>query len=182
MNVRKLVTMAMFAALSIVLVFFIHLPIFPSAPYLEYDPADIPILIGTFAFGPVAGLILTVVVSVLQWLTVSPQSQIWGALMHILATGAFALVAGIIYKKKKSRTQAAMALLCGAASMVAVMAVANYIITPIYTGMPREAVAALLVPTIIPFNIIKAGINGLVTFLIYKPISRILHKGELQEP
>ena len=60
-KIRKLVTMAMLAALSIVLVYVVHFPIFPAAPFLEYDPADIPILIGTFAYGPVAGIILTVV-------------------------------------------------------------------------------------------------------------------------
>ena len=62
-KVRKLVTMAMLAALSIVLVYVIHFPIFPAASFLEYDPADIPILIGTFAYGPLAGVLLTVVVS-----------------------------------------------------------------------------------------------------------------------
>ena len=53
--------MAMLVAVSIVLVALIHLPILPMVPFLEYDPADIPILVGTFAFGPVAGLILTIV-------------------------------------------------------------------------------------------------------------------------
>ena len=70
-KVRKLVTMAMLAALSIVLVYVIHFPIFPAASFLEYDPADIPILIGTFAYGPLAGVLLTVVVSVIQGMTVS---------------------------------------------------------------------------------------------------------------
>ena len=65
-KVRKLVTMAMLAALSIVLVYVIHFPIFPAASFLEYDPADIPILIGTFAYGPLAGVLLTVVVSVIH--------------------------------------------------------------------------------------------------------------------
>ena len=52
---KKLTTMAMLAALSIVLVTFIHFPLFPAAAFLEYDPADIPIFIGTFLFGPLAG-------------------------------------------------------------------------------------------------------------------------------
>ena len=77
-KIRKLVTMAMLAALSIVLVYVVHFPIFPAAPFLEYDPADIPILIGTFAYGPVAGIILTVVVSVIQGMTVSASSGFMG--------------------------------------------------------------------------------------------------------
>ncbi len=56
LTVKKMVMMAMLAAISIVLVNFIHFPIFPSAPFLEYDMADVPILIGTFLFGPLNGL------------------------------------------------------------------------------------------------------------------------------
>lgn len=82
----KLVKMGMLVAISIVLVYIIHVPIFPAVPFLEYDPADIPILIGTFAFGPVAGFILTFVTSVIQGLTVSSGSGIYGIIMHIIAT------------------------------------------------------------------------------------------------
>ena len=57
----RLAKMAMLVAISIVLVALVHFPIFPAVAFLEYDPADIPILIGTFAFGPVAGILLTVV-------------------------------------------------------------------------------------------------------------------------
>ena len=60
-NTRKLTTLAMLAALAIVLVALIHFPLVPAAPFLEYDPADIPIFIGTFLFGPAAGLALTAV-------------------------------------------------------------------------------------------------------------------------
>ena len=94
-KIRKLVTMAMLAALSIVLVYVVHFPIFPAAPFLEYDPADIPILIGTFAYGPVAGIILTVVVSVIQGMTVSASSGFMGIAMHIFATSILVLVAGV---------------------------------------------------------------------------------------
>ena len=77
----KLAKMAMLVAISIVLVLLIHFPLFPSATFLEYDPADIPIFIGTFAFGPAAGVLLTVIVSVIQGTTVSASGQIWGILM-----------------------------------------------------------------------------------------------------
>ena len=62
----RLAKMGMLVAISIVLVYFIHFPIFPAVAFLEYDPADISILIGTFAFGPLAGILLTVVTSVIQ--------------------------------------------------------------------------------------------------------------------
>ena len=71
---RKLTTMAIMAALSVVLVFLIHFPILPQAAFLEYDPADIPILITAFAYGPLAGLAVTLVAAIVQGLTVSAQS------------------------------------------------------------------------------------------------------------
>ena len=69
MNTKKLTTLGVLAACSIVLVAFIHFPIFPAVSFLEYDPADIPILIGTFLFGPVWGVVLTVIVSALLLLS-----------------------------------------------------------------------------------------------------------------
>ena len=60
---KRMVTLAMLAAIAIVLVAVVHFPLLPAAPFLEYDPADIPIFIGMFLFGPWAGLQLTVVVS-----------------------------------------------------------------------------------------------------------------------
>ena len=92
-KIRKIVVMAMLVAVSIVLVYLIHFPIFPSAAFLEYDPADIPILIGAFAYGPVAGLLITVVAAVIQGLTVSAGSGLYGVIMHIIATGVLVLVA-----------------------------------------------------------------------------------------
>ena len=99
----KLAKMAMLVAISIVLVMVIHFPIFPMVAFLEYDPADIPILIGTFAFGPGAGILLTVVVSLLQGLTVSAGSGVYGIIMHILATTTLATTAGLIYRKHKTK-------------------------------------------------------------------------------
>ncbi len=82
----RLAKMGMLVAISVVLVYFIHFPIFPAVAFLEYDPADIPILIGTFAFGPVAGVLLTIVTSVVQGVTVSAASGAYGIIMHIIAT------------------------------------------------------------------------------------------------
>ena len=97
-NTRKLTTLAMLAALAIVLVALIHFPLVPAAPFLEYDPADIPIFIGTFLFGPAAGLALTAVVCVIQGVTVSAASGPIGIIMHFLATGTFVLLAGNLYR------------------------------------------------------------------------------------
>lgn len=171
----RLAKMGMLVAISIVLVYFVHFPIFPAVPFLEYDPADIPILMGTFAFGPAAGVLLTVVTSIIQGVTVSAQSGLYGILMHIIATSVLVLVAGIIYKKNKTRKGAVIGLISGLIAMTIVMIGANLIITPIFMGVPRDMVWDLM-PFIAGFNAIKAGINGIITFALYKSISGFLHK------
>ena len=171
----RLAKMGMLVAISVVLVYLIHFPIFPAVAFLEYDPADIPILIGTFAFGPLAGVLLTVVTSIIQGVTVSAASGVYGILMHIIATSALVIVAGVIYRRHKTRKTALIGVLCGIAAMAIVMIGANLVITPIFMGVPRSAVWQLM-PFIVAFNIIKAGINGLVTFLVYKRISGFLHR------
>ena len=174
MTTRQMVGMAMLAAISIVFVSLIHFPLFPAAAFLEYDPADIPILIGTFAYGPIAGFILTVVVSLIQGSTVSAGSGIIGIIMHIVATGSCTLISGTIYQKMKTKKGAAISLSVGVIIMTFAMVLMNLILTPLFMGAPVEAVMAMLVPIIIPFNLLKYCINCFITFLLYKSISHLL--------
>ena len=171
----RVVKMGVMVAISVALVYLIHFPIFPAVAFLEYDPADIPILIGTFAFGPLAGLVLTLVTSVVQGLTVSAGSGLYGILMHVIATGVLVAVSGGIYRRNKTRKTAAIGLVCGMAAMAVVMMGANMVITPIFMGVPASAVWDLM-PFIVGFNVIKAGINGVVTFVLYKRIANFLRR------
>lgn len=177
-KIRKMVTMAILVAISIVLVSVIHVPLIPAVPFLEYDPADIPILIGAFAYGPMAGIILTVVTSVIQGITVSASSGLYGIIMHIIATSVLVLVASGIYRVRHTKKGAILGLVCGTIAMALVMLPANHFITPAFMGVPTEVLDALLLPGILPFNLIKAGINSVVTFLVYKTVSRHLIHGE----
>lgn len=176
-KVQWLVKMALLCAMSLMLMYVVRFP-FPSAPYLEYDMADVPILIGTFLFGPASGLVLTLVVCLLQWLTVSVQSGWVGAIMHFFATGAFVLAAGLIYKKMHSFKGALLGLVCGSIMRIALMIPLNLIFTVHYNGVPADAVQAMIWPVIVPFNAMVAGINSAVTFLTYKPISRLFKMSE----
>ena len=171
-KVKWLVEMALLCAMSLVLMYVVRFSIFPAAPYLEYDMADVPILIGTFLFGPVSGL------SLLQWITVSIASGWVGAVMHFFATGAFVLIAGLIYKKMHSLKGALIGLVCGSLVMIALMIPLNLIFTVHYNGVPAQVVQGMIWPILVPFNAIKAGINSVVTFLAYKPISRLFKKHE----
>ena len=170
----KLAKMSILVAISLVLVAFIHIPIFPVVSFLQYDPADVSILMGAFAFGPVAGVLMTAVVSVVQAYAISGDG-VYGMLMHFIATGAFVLMAGSVYHFKKTKKGALIALALGTLTMVAAMYFANIWITPFYTGWPVEAVKELM-PFILAFNFIKAGLNSVITFLLYKHVSGFLHR------
>ena len=167
--------MAVLGAISVVLVWLIHFPIFPAVAFLEYDPADIAILICGFSFGPVAGICVTIVAAIIQGLTVSASSGIYGVVMHIIATSAFVLTSAIIYRKHKTKKTAIIAICFGVLAMTIVMIPANLFITPFFMGCERSLVISLL-PFIVGFNAIKAGVNGTITFLIYKKISNLIHK------
>ena len=173
-NVKKLTSMGVLIALSVVLVYFIHFPIFPIAPYLEYDPADIPILIGTFVYGPLAGFIITVVASIIQGMTVSTGSGWIGIMMHILATGSFVLVAGNIYKRYHTKKGAVLSLIVGILTMTVTMILWNLFFTPLFLGVPMEAVLPLMLPAIIPFNLLKAGVNAVISYVLYKRVKQFL--------
>ena len=179
-NTRKLTTIAILTALSVCFVALIHFPIFPAVAFLEYDPADIPILICGFAFGPVAGLAVTLIASFIQGFTVSAQSGIYGIIMHIIATGAYVLASSLFYKKHKTKKRAAVAIVIGTVTMVVCMFFANLIITPYFMmgAVNSGTVSAVLslMPFILLFNLIKASVNGLITFFIYKRVKHLFLK------
>jgi len=182
--VYRIAAMGIFAALSIVLVYFIHFPIFPAVPFLEYDPADVPIIICAYLFGPLHGLVLTVVVSVVQGLTVSAQSGWIGILMHILATGALVLAGSglrLLLHTRKQKTGAGLnagvidiiSAFSGTVAMTVTMALWNMLFTPIFMGVTLDVVMPLM-PFIVAFNLIKAALNSAVALVIYKLLPKRL--------
>ena len=110
-NLRKITVMAMLAAVAVVSVYFIKFPLLPSAPFLEYDIADVPVLIGTMLFGPSAGLVILLITSAIQAITVSSSSHIIGFIMHFCASGVLVLASGLMYKKIGGKDQARGAFL-----------------------------------------------------------------------
>lgn len=175
-DTRRLVTVSMLIALSIVLMLIVRFPIMPSASWLEYEPMDIPLLIVGLQFGPITGIIAVIISSCIQAMTVSAMNGWVGALMHIISSSALVGVAGFVYSKNRTRKGAVIGLILGAIAMVIIMIPANLVITTNFYGMPLEAVKASLPVAVIPFNLIKAGINCLVTFIIYKPISNFIKR------
>lgn len=191
-NTRKITGMAILSALAIVLLYIpgLKFPIFPMAPFLEYDACDIPIMFATFSYGPISGLIVTFIVSVIQGLTISSQSSFYGILMHIIATGSFTLSAGFLFaflKHKKFNQIASLAIstVVGSICWLVVMILANMAITPLFMKVPFSELMKIMLPAIIPFNLIKASVNGTIGAILYIPlhksVSRYLDKQVVTE-
>lgn len=173
-TVRQMVTMAIMASLSVVLALIIRFPIIPAAPYLEYEPADVPILIGGFVFGPTAGIIITVVASLIQALTVSASSGWVGFVMHVIATGTLVTVAATYYKFHKTHIGAVIGLILGCLAMTTIMIPVNLFISVRFWGMTLEQVQAMILPVLVPFNLIKSGVNSVIVLLVYKTLRKII--------
>ena len=177
-HLRKMIIMAMLAAISILLVSTVRIPV---VLFLKYEPKDVAITIGGFLLGPMASLIISGVVSLIEMVTVS-DTGIIGCLMNFLSTISFACTAALIYKKSRTLKGAIIGLLAGSVIMIGVMLLWNWLITPLYMGGTREAVAQMLLPVFLPFNALKAGLNSALTLGLYKPLTSALRKTHLLPP
>lgn len=172
-DTKKMVLMAMIAAVAYIMVFLVRIPV---VLFLKYEPKDVIITIGGFLLGPVAAFVCSFVVSLVEMLTISETGPI-GAIMNLISTCSFACTAAFIYKKKRNLTGAVIGLLAGSVVMIGVMLLWNYLITPLYmTGTSRSAIAGMLVPVFLPFNALKAGFNTALTLAFYKPIVTALRR------
>lgn len=175
---KRLTMIALMSALAYVAVAFVRIPV---VLFLKYEPKDIIITLGGFMFGPIASFIISLVVSMVEMITIS-DSGIIGCVMNVLASCSFACTAAFVYKKKRTRKGAIVGLLLGTLFMTMVMLLWNYFLSPFYMGYSREAVTKLLIPAFLPFNLLKGGINMALTFIVYKPlVSALRHAGMLEE-
>jgi riboflavin transporter FmnP len=170
-STKRIAVTALFCALAAICTLFIELPILPAVPWLKYDPSAIICLIAGFAFGPATG----VAVSVISYLPhIATASGFWGMLMAIIATLSMVLPASLVYKHDTTMRGAIIGMVIGAVVSVLLCIVANIIVTPIYAHMSTQAVIALIVPALLPFNALKVVINAVVTTLVYKPVTKAL--------
>lgn len=175
---KKMVLMAMLCTIAYLVMTVGRIPV---VLFLKYDPKDVVITMGGFIFGPIASVLISVVVSFLEMVSVSETGPI-GFLMNVVSSCAFACPAAYIYKKKHTMGGAVIGLISAWLISTVVMLLWNYFITPIYMGYPREAVAALLVPAFLPFNLLKGGLNATITMLVYKPVVMALRNAHLLPP
>ena len=109
-------------------------------------------------------------------MTVSASSGIIGFLMHFIASSVLVLIPSVIYRKKKTIPSLIIGLALGTLAMTVVMIPLNLLFTGIFLGAGVETVGKMLIPAIIPFNLLKASINSVIAFAVFTPISNILKK------
>ena len=163
------------AAVALVLVYFIHFPLIPAAPFLEYDMADVPVLLVTVLFGPLWGLSVLTAVSAVQAFMLGGNGWV-GAVMHIVSSGVLVLIVGMFSRRSVRPARLAVGLLLGTLAMATVMVPMNLTLTVYFLGTPRAAVIQMLLPAIVPFNLLKAGINSALTAAVYTTLRPLLRR------
>ena len=174
---KRLTVTAMLCALAFVAVAALRLPIM-SVEFLKYEPKDVIIAIGGFLYGPVTAVIISCIVSLIEMVSISTTGWI-GYVMNVLSSCAFAGVAALVYRRRRTLGGAMLGLGLGVVCMTAVMLLWNYLITPLYMSKPRAEVAALLLPVFLPFNLLKGGLNAALTALLYRPVTQGLRRAKL---
>lgn len=189
-KLRNLVKVGILSAMSFILMF-IQFPIPIAPPFMKVDLADVPALIGGFSMGPVYGVLIQLIKNLLN-LTKTSTGGV-GEMSNFIVGGLFVFVASFIYQKRKTKKTATIGLILGMLVMTLVATFSNaFVIFPLYgkaMGIPMEAFVdmtskvnglvksyfSLMVFAIVPFNLVKGSIEIIVTKLLYKHVSDILH-------
>ncbi len=192
-NVRYMTMTAMLSAVAFVLMFLdFSVPLMPT--FIKMDLSELPALIGSFAMGPVYGVVVCLIKNLLHLLMTSTGGV--GELSNFILGAAFVLPAGIFYQRKRNKKSAFTGALVGAVCMAVIGIFSNtFLVYPIYYNiMPQEAIisayqsAASILPIEftwdtmmpylvafnMPFTFIKGMVTVIVTFLIYKHISPLI--------
>lgn len=166
---RTIVAVGVFSALAYVAVVLFHF----KASFLTFDLKDAVMTIGAMLFGPVYGLAMSLIVSLLEAVTIS-STGVYGFIMNVLSSVTFVCLGSLIYTRRRTLSGAVLGMLVSIFGMTAVMMAANLIITPFYLGMSTADVAAIIPTLLLPFNLTKALFNAALVFLFYKPIAGAL--------
>lgn len=169
-DTRQLVTMALMCAIG-VLLSFVEFPLLPGVTWLKYDASAMPAMVCGFAFGPAAGLAVGIVGAVIHGILMADFS---GAIMNILVVTGFILPAALVYRRSRTFKSGVVGLVLSAVAATVMAILGNLVITPMWLGVPLDAVVAMILPILTPFNLIKAGINAVLTLIVYKSISNLI--------
>ena len=169
-DTKQLVTMALMCAIA-ALLSFIQIPLIPAAPFLAYDPSLMPAMVCGFAFGAGPGVAVGVIAAIIHGLILGE----WvGTLMNIIMTLFFVIPTALIYKKLHTFPGAIIALIAGTLFAVAGALIANLTIGVWFWYGSADVIMPLLVPAVIPFNLVKCALNSVLTLIVYKAISNLI--------
>ena len=143
--------------------------------FLSFDLKDMVLAVISLMYGPIYGVASAGIVAVLEFLSVS-DTGVYGLIMNFISSATFTLVAGLIYKYKRTFNGAILSVVFSVISVCIVMCLANILITPYYMGVTSREVVALIPTLLLPFNLCKSLINAAATIIIYKPIRNILKR------
>ena len=186
LSTRDMATTAVLGAIASVL-FLFEIVVFPAVPFYKLDFSNLPVLLGTFAMGPVQGLLILAIKALLGLLHSTSGGV--GELADFLMGAAMLLPVGLVYKCNKSRKTALLGMLLGTICAIIAAMLANYFILLPFFGVTEEALVSMgskLFPQVTNtvsfviiitglFNLIKFLAISIVGFVIYKPLSPILH-------
>ena len=171
---QYIAVVAMFSALSFVSVLVSEM--IPKVEgFLSYEPKDAIIVSIGCLFGPASSVIMSVLVSFIEMITISATGP-FGFLMNVISTTAFVLPPTLFYQKQRTKKGAVIGLCIGVFCMMICMLLWNYIITPLYMHVDRTVVVKMMLPVFVPFNLTKGGINACLTLLLYKPVVTALRR------
>ena len=173
---RMYVSIGIFSAIAFLLQVIGSMMGLKVAGFLEIEISDLPALIMSFAYGPIAGVFTEFVKNLLHCSMTS--TGFVGELANFVMNGTLCAVAGLVYRFNKTRKGAVIALVSATAAMAVAGILANlFIMLPLYMpSAPFQAKLTLVLGTILPFNLVRGLALSMITFLIYKKLSPILHK------
>ena len=169
---KAMVFISLLSALAFVSVFFIQIPLIPSAAFLKFDVRDAIIMLGGIIYGPFAAFMGAFVSGILQFV-LTGEAGIIGFFMNLISSVSFVCTASIIYKFGKNYKFLFAGLIAGCVLMTANMLLWNYLITPLFMGVPREIVGSMLFTVFMPFNLLKGCLNAAIVLLYYKGLGGI---------
>ena len=169
-DTRQLVTMALMCAIG-VLLSFVEFPLLPGVTWLKSDASARPAMVCGFAFGPAAGRAVGYVGAIIHGILMADFS---GAIMNILVVTGFILPAALVYRRSRTFKSGVIGLVLSAVAATVMAILGNLVITPMWLGVPLDAVVAMILPILTPFNLAKAGINAVLTLIVYKSISNLI--------
>lgn len=190
-RLRKMIQIAMLSAVSVVLMLF-EVPLFFAPSFYKIDFSEVPVLIGAFAMGPLAGVIIELVKIALNLVITGTITAGVGEVANFLIGCSLVLPSAIIYKRSKNKKGAVIGMIVGTLSMTVIGGFMNaFVLLPVYAkvfGMPISALVDMgaavnhlitNLPTFVlfavaPFNLLKGCMDSVIVALIYKRISIIL--------